>query len=639
MKFYGGGAYFGSNPSEAIYYDGTNATSSFVPYTYDIALDGRPYLVDLSQPFYRQQRRQLEPLIRTQADTSNEPGEQSMDPNGLWRRSYENWTLGAGQRYLDRATSQDNAYWQSFGLDTLTTAWQVSLLPEMDLQGASGQTLPTDCIQFTDSYMYFLDTAGLYYVSLSDITPGGSLAWNSVTGLASVPTSIASDGTYLWCACGTNGIYQVTNTAATQYVSASIGTTNLIGYENGRLLLWSTVGSTNSVYNITAGGASLPTALTTFDNPGTVVTCFASGNSWIYVGANVGTQGTIWGTQVDSAATALNPLSVQTNLPTGETCDNLLGYLGYLLSGSNQGIRLNSQGTTGVTLGALIPLDNGARVLSSAAFGSFIYFDWSNYNSSYTGIGKVSLENFTIASILPAYASDRMISGQGSVVGIADYNGTLLVAVSGNGIYMDDGNLMSEGYVDSGYILYDLTDPKVPALLDVQGASVQEYGSYTAYLSTDAGAFETVGSAQPGALITNTFQLQQGSGSRFEVRLQLNRDATTTSQGPVITRWTLRSYPAPLRPKTWQLPIVLDEEVVNESGMQAGFDPEVEINALEAMANNGVPVIYQEGNEQYLVFVTDVQFIARSRTSDLHFFNGLALVNVQSIPVPTSQYL
>ena len=88
-----------------------------------------------------------------------------------------------------------------------------------------------------------------------------------------------------------------------------------------------------------------------------------------------------------------------------------------------------------------------------------------------------------------------------------------------------------------------------------------------------------------------------------------------------------------MRPRTWQLPLILSTSVRDATGQDWNFDPEEEIVALELMANEGLPVTYQEGSESFNVFVTDVSFISRNLTTDRHYFNGLALVNVQAIPV------
>jgi hypothetical protein len=630
VKFYQPSpAFFGVAPPAGLFYNGGSVTA-LVPYIFPIALDGRPYMPDLSQPFYRQQRRQLEPLIRTQADTSNEPGEQTMDPNGLWRRSFEDWVLGAGQRYLDRSTSVPNGYWASKGVDTLTTKWQVSLLPDVRNVGPSSSANPL--LIWAAAYMYVIEGGAVYYTAISNVFPGASPPWTLIPGLPSGQVSSAcTDGYSIYLAYGAAGIWKVDPVGVlTQYVSAAIDTAAVIGYANGRLML----GNLNSVYNIIAGGASLGTALIVFGNPNARVTCFAEGNNWLYIGMNVGGIGYIYGTQTTSDGTTLEPPSVQGQLPNGEKIYSMYGYLGYLVVGSGLGVRTCQQGSTGVTLGTLIPTPS--PVMCLVAWGAFVWFGWTNYDSASTGLGKLSLTNWVVEGLLPAYSSDRMAAGQGVVNSTIILNGHVLFAVVGMGFFLDAATLVGSGTVQSGYILYDLTDPKVPALLDVQGAAAQEHGTYAMSVSVDGGPFQQVGSAAPVALITNTYTLSLVSGSRFEVLMTLYADVVTPSTGPVITRWTLRSYPAPLRPRTWQLPLVLNTVVQDQTGQDWEFDPETEINALEQMANNAVPVVYQEGYEAYLVFVTDVSFIARTVTTDRHYFNGLALVNIQSIPVAST---
>jgi hypothetical protein len=244
------------------------------------------------------------------------------------------------------------------------------------------------------------------------------------------------------------------------------------------------------------------------------------------------------------------------------------------------------------------------------------------------------LENFVVSGVLPASASDRMATVQGAVTGVAVVGGVCLFAVSGSGIYVDSPNLVASGTVQSGYILYDLADSKIAALVDVETPGPLVYGSYSVGLSTNAGSFTTVGTHHPGDTEPVTYTTTGQNGERFEVLLTLNRDATTTTAGPTITRWTLRTYPAPRRPITWQLPLVFDEKIVDNSMATEGFDPLIELQALETMAADGEPVIYQEARQAYPVFVLDVQFLPDELTTDKHYFNGLCLVTLESVPVP-----
>lgn len=70
------------------------------------------------------------PVVREQADTSSQPGEQSLNPRGLWRRSQESWHHGAGQSFLDSMEDRDPyRFRNSKGIDPWTRG-ELSLLNE-----------------------------------------------------------------------------------------------------------------------------------------------------------------------------------------------------------------------------------------------------------------------------------------------------------------------------------------------------------------------------------------------------------------------------------------------------------------------------------------------------------------------------
>src|SRR5690242_10959734 len=72
------------------------------------------------------------PLIRQQADNSSRPGEQSLNPDDLWRRSAETWEAGGGQNYYDRSFSTDGMFRTSTGIDP-SVKGQITLLPDTGL--------------------------------------------------------------------------------------------------------------------------------------------------------------------------------------------------------------------------------------------------------------------------------------------------------------------------------------------------------------------------------------------------------------------------------------------------------------------------------------------------------------------------
>ena len=72
------------------------ATSPLVPGRLPVAVEDHAYMIEPSG-----YRRETVQVLRQQADQSSEPGEQSLNPQGLWRRSQESWHHGAGQEFLD----------------------------------------------------------------------------------------------------------------------------------------------------------------------------------------------------------------------------------------------------------------------------------------------------------------------------------------------------------------------------------------------------------------------------------------------------------------------------------------------------------------------------------------------------------
>ena len=91
--------------------------NSDVPGRFDIAIGGRGYFIDWEQREGYQFR--TVPLLRQQSDTGDTVGAQSINPEGLWRRSVEEWFIGAGQTDYDRPSSDSARFRASKGVDVL----------------------------------------------------------------------------------------------------------------------------------------------------------------------------------------------------------------------------------------------------------------------------------------------------------------------------------------------------------------------------------------------------------------------------------------------------------------------------------------------------------------------------------------
>ena len=141
------------------------ATSPLVPGRLPVAIEDHAYQIEPSGF-----RRETVPVLRQQADTSTEPGEMSLNPQGLWRRSQESWHHGAGQEFLDGRSEEaadPHRFRSSKGVDVWTRG-QVSLLhPSLKVLSTSNTNLfLATATGGGFPFLYVADGTGLWFNSL-----------------------------------------------------------------------------------------------------------------------------------------------------------------------------------------------------------------------------------------------------------------------------------------------------------------------------------------------------------------------------------------------------------------------------------------------------------------------------------------
>ena len=608
-------------PWSTPYYAGT-PTSSEVPGKYPIGLNGTGYFLD-TQAFSDLEARSTVPVLRAQADQSNVPSLASLNPEDLWRRDVESWHHGAGQVSLDRQESDGYRFRSSKGLDCWTK-WELSLLPDTEQARSSANTNLR--LAAAGSRLYVTDGATLRYTT--DVTAGPPASWTSVTGYSATdPSSIASDGFQVYTANGADGCYRTdTSTgAATKFVTDAVASDAVIAVVKARLML----GTSNSLYNITnlTGPAALPTVLFTHQNSAWKWTGFAEGPSGIYASGFAGDKSLIYFTTIKADATGLDAPIVAGELPDGEVARSIQGYLGYLLIGTDSGVRLAQiDESSGVLrFGRLI--STGTAVYCFEPQDRFVWFGWTNYDDSSTGLGRVDLSVFTDAYV-PAYASDLMVTGSGTVQSVVTFGSRRVFTVSGSGVWVESADLVASGTLDSGVLTYGLVDDKIAVFANVRTSSLPAGGTYSLSLSADGDSFTTIGvgsSTNP----TMTFNCSQAQGEKFELRVSLTR-ATDTTTAPVVSRVTLRSFPSVKRGEQFLVPILLAEEVASGSRTVSYITNLAETRrSLFDLALTPQLVRYQEGTESVSVMVKDVSW--RPSHKGKTGWNGTATLRCLSV--------
>lgn len=610
----------------------SSGLSSNVPYPYQVAINGRGYLVDLSfQPWKRQAMRTTSiEQNRTQADTSGEPGEATLNPEALWRRSQDTWTDGAGQTNLDRKESDIAMFRLSKGVNPWDL-WRLTL--HYDTQQSRSSANTNLYLAATTGYLYLSDGQSLY--STQDVTVG-SPTWTAATGTpAASLSSLATDGYNVYAAYGASGLYwAAAGGAASQLVSSALDAAAVVGYANGRVF----VGNQNSLYNITSTTvAALPAALMTHRIASFRWVGFAEGNGFAYAAGYAGSKSYIYAITITNDAANLSAPVVAGQLPTGEVVTGIYGYLGFVVIGSNLGFRVATVSNTStgmLTIGPLIPAPNATGPANVACFdgqGRWVWFGWTNYDSTSTGLGRMDLTKFPVLPQAPAYASDLMSpSGstvQGSVTSVAYFQNLHVFAVSGKGVYAQHPtNYVPSGLFQSGLITYDLADEKMPVWLDILTEPL--VGSVTASLSLESGTFTNLGTFSTSEGTFYEFQCPQTLANWVEEQVTLTAPTPPTST-PALIRSTLRSIPAAVTGNNIFVPIRLAERIDLGDGTPIPMDPIAEWNILETLRRTHQIVNYQEGLKTLPVYVADMDWIPEQESSDGSKFGGVCVVTLK----------
>ena len=103
----------------------------------------------------------------------------------------------------------------------------------------------------------------------------------------------------------------------------------------------------------------------------------------------------------------------------------------------------------------------------------FVWFGWSNNtDSGFSGLGRVDLTVFN-KTLQPAYATDLMSNVTGTVSSaVTTSAGVRAFMVTGQGIFTENGSLVSSGWVTSGQITHGITDPKVTVFQGVRHSAL-----------------------------------------------------------------------------------------------------------------------------------------------------------------------
>ena len=586
-----------------------------------VRLGNHKYNIDVS----RLTRATIDP-IRQGFDTQGQPGEQSLNQAGVWKRSRNDWELGAGQREADSPESGLRQFHESTGINP----WVKNELTLMNL--TVHQTAISGSNQYmaeanngVNEYLYVCDGSNVRYSTdqggdWSDGTPdnpitnpaGGDIlgiasdgknvyvvASAKITKITGTSFSTSTDGTDHWLLASADGVW-----VANGYLIASVA---------DRLTVLS-VGSVASA-NDDIASASFNQVDSWSSVIGTPVGIYAAGNQ--------GDQGRIYYVGINDSTSALNVPVIAAELPLGEKINVIAEYGGLVIIGTSKGIRLAQiTGQGYLTYGPRINIAGGVSVLEPQ--GEFVWFGWTDYTSPFddtnrSGLGRLSLKELT-AQLVPAYASDLMTPDaadlSGAVQGIVtstdeEGNELRLFSVSGSGVWQEEPLYVPTGSINEGRFRWGITELKTAVSVDLRhgilatnadGIISDETVAIT--LTDDAGNTDTV-TSDTEETTTPGIQVVEGvKGEYISPSLTLTGPGATT---PTLYRWTTRAIPMPFVAEVIQLPIILTThtEHDNRDVYQDIYDEYIYIREL---LENRELVTFIMGHEHKNVYVSGLAY-------------------------------
>ncbi len=612
--------------------------------SYDVAVGGLPFFYAISDA--RPYIRQTAPFRKEQSDIGTEPGEQSL--TGFWLRSQSSFHNGTGIKFYDPSAGETVNYRfaDSDNVDVWTKG-QVTLLKETaNMTGVTtGVYKVLSIVDGSTNKILGWTPAN---TTINNYTASGTAVTYThvvTAGLDTATLAIATDGAHLFVA-DNDHIYTGEIDTPTSGYSAYYNTGSekvVLAWVKQRLV----AGIGASVYELTnAKGSShaLPTATYTHPNADWTWSSISEGGSAIYAAGYLGGNSAIYKFVLSTAGVmpTLTSGIVAAQLPIGEIVYKIESYLGYLMIGTNKGMRVASiSDTTGdLSYGPLIFEDTNG-VYDFAFRDKYV---WATGTiGGYAGLYRIDLGT-EIESLRFAYAKDTYLSTATGYATSVDFIGNtnqLAFTTSGsNGIAVQSTTVLaSSGSISTGKIRFSTLEPKNYKRLIGRGTFTS--GEFTlSSLATEASGTETqydhiTYNSEVGAVEVTTSQPEVAQ-EFLAYKFTLNRDATDTTTGPTFKGYQTKATIATPRNRVIRFPVYCFDIETDRFNTVVGFEGRAfeRIQLLEEIEKTGDVLTWQDltTGESRQAVIEQVTF-TRMTPPDKRFdgFGGIIEITVRTV--------
>ena len=606
--------------------------------SYDVAVGGLPffYAINDERPYIRQ----TAPFNKEQQDTSAEPGEQSL--TGWWLRSQSSFHNGTGIKFYDPSAGESvsHRFTDSDNVDVWTKG-QVTLLKETTNTVSSGiYKLISGVSGTTDVAISYIPGS----TTLKDIISDASTLTTYATTASGI-VDVVTDGTTLFVANATRIYYQTIGATGALNNHYSTGSALVkMGWVKQRLV----AGIGTSIYELTGalGTTTLPAALYTHPNTGWEWTSISEGGSAIYAAGYAGGNSAIYKFVVTTAAAGSMPTLtsgiVAAQLPIGEIVYKIESYLGYLMIGTNKGMRVAtiSDATGDLSYGPLIFEDTNG--VYDFAFRDRFVWATGTINGC-PGLYRVDLGS-EIESLRFPYAKDTYLSSATGYSTSVDFVGNtdqIAFTTSGsNGIAIQSTTVLSTtGSITTGKIRFSTLEPKNYKRLVARGTFTSGDFTLSSLATTTTGSdtqFDHITYNLGVDAVEVTTTQPEVAQEFLAYKFTFSRDATDTTAGPTFKGYQAKATIATPRQRVIQFPVYCFDIETDRFNTVVGFEGRAfeRIKLLEEIEKTGDVLTRQDlttGESQQAV-IQQVTF-TRMTPPDKRFdgFGGVIQMTVRTV--------
>ena len=572
---------------------------------YDIAIGGLPFILATNNE--RPYGRKTAPFKKEQFDSTTEPGEQSL--TGWWIRSQMSFHSGSGINFYDPATNDENGHYRfadSRNIDVWTKGQATLLKETANMSGVTSGTYKLISVMdgATDKVVAWEPTTA----TIKNYTASGTaVTYTDVTSIGTpldtAILAVATDGTNLFIADNDHIYTGPISTPAAGYSRYyNTGSEKVVlGWVKQRLV--ACIGA--SVYELTnAKGTthSLPAPAYTHPNADWTWTSISESGGAIYVAGYAGGNSAIYKFTLSTggAMPTLTSGVIAAQLPIGEYVNKIEYYLGYLMIGTNKGVRAAeiSDQDGSINYGPLI-IEESNGVYDFAFRDKFVWATGSI--GGYAGLYRIDLSN-EIETLRFAYATDTYldsVSGYATSVDFIGNSGQIAFTTSGsNGIAVQSATVLSTtGYLTTGNIRYGTLEPKNFKRLLARGNFT--FGSMTLEtVDSDGNEYDHISydiSVPPVEVTTsNPATAQEYVAYKFI----MYRDATTSTKGPTFKGYQAKATIATPRQRLISHYVYCFDEETDKNNSRTGYSGRAydRIVNLESIEESGDIVTWQDLN-------------------------------------------